>query len=184
MPTSKAYREDLPMKTVAFYGGSFNPPHHGHFSTAAWALSNENIDAVWMTPCASHPSNKNLIPLHHRLEMCKLGLDGLPHIQVLDLEAHIPPPNFTIKTILSLIERHPTYNFRLLIGSDLCQEIPRWQDAKRLLALAPPLVKERLEESPLSSTNIRQLLYHNNPSVAKLLHPSILSYIRQHNLYT
>ena len=58
---------------TAFFGGSFNPPHVGHFLAAAWVLCSGEVDEVWMVPCYKHAFGKALLPYEHRLAMCRLG---------------------------------------------------------------------------------------------------------------
>ena len=36
------------MKKIALFGGSFNPPHDGHFQAMEHIYKELNVDEVWM----------------------------------------------------------------------------------------------------------------------------------------
>ncbi|MCB9643593.1 MAG: nicotinate (nicotinamide) nucleotide adenylyltransferase [Myxococcales bacterium] len=131
------------MKRVAFYGGSFNPPHFSHFFAMTWALCCGEVDEVWMVPCAEHAFGKDLAPFEHRVEMCKRGISAFSSpdkIKVQTIEQRLPRPSYTIHTIEALQREHPDHSFRLLIGSDILNEKEKWHDFSRLVELAPLLL--------------------------------------------
>ncbi|MGB1077435.1 MAG: adenylyltransferase/cytidyltransferase family protein, partial [Bdellovibrionales bacterium] len=58
------------MKTVVLFGGSFNPPHVGHFEMAKYIYQTLSIDEVWFL--FSHNVDKDpsiYAPLEHRMAM-------------------------------------------------------------------------------------------------------------------
>ena len=182
---------------VAFYGGSFNPPHFSHFLAATWALCTGEVDEVWMVPCYSHAFSKKLLPFEHRVAMCQIGADQIgPKIRVCTIEEELSSVSYTIDTIKALQKKHPSYHFRLLVGMDILHEKDAWRSFDELIQLAPLLVLGRGGVTPLweddlaqtielpeiSSTEIRNHL-ENNQDISHLVPKPIVEYIRQHQLY-
>ncbi|MBN1477210.1 nicotinate (nicotinamide) nucleotide adenylyltransferase [Candidatus Sumerlaeota bacterium] len=135
-------------KTVGLLGGSFDPPHMGHVLLCAVGVAGLGLDEVWLLPCRCHPFGKPLTPFEHRARMCALAVAALgKRVRVERIEASLgaeDEPSFTADTVAALRERHPAITFRLLIGSDLVQELKSWRDHERLVAMAKPLVVPRM----------------------------------------
>src|SRR6266542_5543401 len=74
LPKILLYR---PAMRVAFFGGSFNPPHVAHQLVALYVLETEPLDELWFVPCWKHPFDKALAPYAERLQMCRLAAVGL-----------------------------------------------------------------------------------------------------------
>jgi nicotinic acid mononucleotide adenylyltransferase len=58
------------VKRVAFFGGSFNPPHIGHASTILTVMETANVNGVMVAPVFKHPDGKVLLPFDDRLRLC------------------------------------------------------------------------------------------------------------------
>ncbi len=161
---------------VAFYGGSFNPPHVAHAMVAAWLLWTRRVDAVWLVPVFRHAfegvHDKSLAPFDQRLAWCRaLAADvlapGDQRIVVSDVEAHLPVPSFTIDTLRHLRAHHPDHRFSPVIGADVLPQLPRWRDWPGIQRDFPPIVVGRVGyDSPagsvvfpeVSSSEVRRLL--------------------------
>ena len=177
---------------IAFYGGSFNPPHYAHFLAATWALCSGEVERVWMAPCYRHAFGKKLAPYEDRLEMCRLGAAALaPAVEISDCERRLDTI-FTVDTLAGLQELFPQHRFRLLVGSDILDETEQWREFDRLVSLAPLLVAPRggyQTANPLgfalpriSSSRIRSRL-RRGLSVEGAVPPPIIAYIEMRNLY-
>ena len=44
------------MRRVAFFGGSFNPPHVAHQMACLYVLETQPVDAVLVAPTWRHPN--------------------------------------------------------------------------------------------------------------------------------
>lgn len=129
---------------VAFYGGSFNPPHIGHALVAAWLLWTDQVDAVWLVPVGAHAFGKNLAPFERRRGWCEALAQTLGSaVRVESIERELTPPTYTIRTLESLSERHPEHRFRLVIGADNLPHLPRWHRWDELAATYDPIVVGR-----------------------------------------
>lgn len=180
---------------IAYFGGSFNPPHYGHFLAASWALCSGEVDRVWMTPCYQHAFGKQLVPFEDRVEMCKRGAALLsPKIEISTVEAQFDGPSYTIDVIEALCQQHPDHQFRLLVGTDILAERHQWKSFERLASLAPLLIAPRGgydHQNPfgfhipeVSSSAVRQCLASpDSDDAAQLIPPAILDYIQTHQLF-
>jgi nicotinate-nucleotide adenylyltransferase len=184
---------------VAVFGGSFNPPHVVHVMAALWVLETQPVDALWVVPTYRHVFEKQLAAFEDRVEMLRLALAPLgPRVTVSTLERDLAgadgAPSRTLDTIEALIARHPDTAFRLVVGTDIWADRPRWHRWDTLAALAPPIwlgrqgvatppELGRLVELPgFSSTEVRQRLARGE-EVAALVPGRVLEYLSRRGLY-
>ncbi len=181
------------MKRIAFYGGSFNPPHFSHLLAATWALATGEVDRVWMAPCAEHAFGKELAPFQHRLEMCRLLTRPFREvIEVTDIENRPRQTPYTLETLQFILERHSDIELRLLVGTDILEEKEAWYRFDEVEKLAPLLVvprpsshssSKKIPTLPdISSRKIRELLATEKETAPYLPRP-IFDYIQRHHLY-
>src|SRR5262245_47971234 len=134
---------------VAVFGGSFDPPHIAHLFTANYVLATGGFERVLVVPVYEHAFEKPLVPFEHRVAMCHLCFSGLGAVQVSDLEAALPRPSYTERTLERIVRDHPDYRLRFVMGSDALADTAKWHDYDRVTRLAPPFVLTRRgHESP------------------------------------
>lgn len=180
------------MKTVAVYGGSFNPPHVVHALVAGYVLSCHPVDALVVVPTAQHPFAKDLAPFEDRAAMCALAMRHLRDVTVSEIERGLPAPSLTLHTLQALAARMPGVALRFVLGSDLVAETPKWHAFDRIRALAPPIVVRRAgypDEGAvgpalpeLSSSQIRALV-RGGGSTEGYLDREVARFIAQRGLY-
>jgi nicotinate-nucleotide adenylyltransferase len=187
---------------VAVYGGSFNPPHVGHVLGVVYALSTAPIDEVLVVPVFRHPFAKDLAPYADRVAMCRLALGWLPRVTVSTVEEELGGESLTLRTVEHLGAAHPGWALRLLVGSDVLSDLPKWHRWDRIAELAPPLVMGRagVEAPPVnvtwvgtpedavlprvSSSEIREALAAGDVDAVRALVPaSVLDHIARRGLY-
>jgi nicotinate-nucleotide adenylyltransferase len=176
---------------VAFFGGSFNPPHVAHQLVALYVLETSAIDELWFVPCCKHPFDKALAPFEHRLRMCELAAAALgPRVRVSDIECRLGGESRTLMTIKALRAELPEHEFHLVIGADIEPEIGLWYGAEELQRTVPRIVVGRggfsgpdLAMPAVSSTDVRGRLARGE-SVAGLVPRQVDAYLRQHGLYS
>ncbi len=183
---------------VAFFGGSFDPPHAGHVLLSAHLGAVACFERVLVVPVYGHAFEKRLSAFQHRLEMCRRAFERLPFVEVSAIEAELAQPNFTLHTLQALKLAHPDWQLRLAVGSDVIAESAQWYQFDAVVALAPPYVFARhgaAEVASLphllpevSSSELRDRLRHvDDPaireSVAKLVPRPVLDYVIEHRLY-
>ncbi len=189
---SEAYR--IPRR-IAFFGGSFNPPHIAHVLCVHYALLRWRFDFVVVAPTFDHPFDKELIDFTHRLRMARIAFEHLgEYVHVLPIEQELSPPNYTWSTMQHLRERYPESDLVLLIGSDLLEELPRWHNAELLQKEFPIAVIPRIGHTEaeglgpgmlpaVSSSYVRDLLKRGQ-DVSGLVPARVLEYIKEYELYT
>lgn len=186
-----------PRQTIALLGGSFNPPHVAHVLAAAYVLSTQPVDALWVLPVDRHRLHKALhATFAQRLEMCRLAFGILPGVVVRDDERR-NPSGATVDLLDLLQSEYPDTAFRLVIGTDLLAERHRWKDFDRLAQLAPPIILGRAGHAPdpayadrtvpvvlpeVSSTAVRAALQRGQ-AVAGWLPREVVRYVAERGLY-
>lgn len=183
---------------VAFYGGSFNPPHVAHVLAVTYALSAGGFERVLVVPVYSHAFDKQLCAFGHRVRMCELAMGWLPGVEVSEVEASLETPSLTLRTLEHLRGTHPDYELRLMVGADVLGEAGKWYAFERVSELAPPFVLGRVgsvhPDAPppvvpdVSSTRIRDLLSRRgapdvDAELSRVVPSRVLSYIEEHQLY-
>jgi nicotinate-nucleotide adenylyltransferase len=176
---------------VAFFGGSFNPPHIAHQLVALYVLETAAVDELWLVPCAKHPFDKVLAPFAHRQRMCELAAAALgPRVRVSDIENRLGGESRTLLTLRALQADHPGHEFHLVVGADIEPELKLWYGAEELLRDIPRIVVGRggfgeragLAMPAISSTEVRARIA-GGESIAHMVPRAVDAYIREHHLY-
>jgi nicotinate-nucleotide adenylyltransferase len=191
---------------VGVFGGSFDPFHLGHRAICEAAL--DVVQRVLVVVAARPPHKagaRELSPFHHRVAMARIGVEGLPRLEVLELENRRAGPSYTIDTLEVLARIYPPgTRFRLVLGADSLHEFPMWRSWEAILERADLIVAARpgsdVEPPPefegrnapievltmvpvaASSTEIRARVA-GRASIDGLVAPSVAAYIRDHALY-
>ena len=141
------------MRRIAFFGGTFDPPHRGHLAIAMAAADHFHLDQVLFAPVAHQPL-KDAQPATaflHRYAMTALATQVDPRFVPSLLDAprghQQPHPNYTVDTLRQLRasladEDEPAILFTLL-GADSWLNIAHWHQAPQLLALSDWIVASR-----------------------------------------
>ncbi len=118
----------MAQKRICVFGGSFNPLHNGHVALAKAVLGEGLADEVWLMVSPQNPLKHGggLLPDAVRLEMARLGVEGVEGVRVSDFEFHLPRPSYTWKTLDALREAYPHCVFSLLVGGDNWALFSRW----------------------------------------------------------
>jgi nicotinate-nucleotide adenylyltransferase len=196
---------------VALFGGSFDPPHHGHIAIATAAADAFELDSVLFAPTGHQPLKPEgaSASFDDRLAMVELVCTQDPRFVVSNLDSPRPDgmPNYTVETLTTLKEIMPEAKLFNLVGADSFLDLPRWHLPERLLELAEWIVVSRpgfpigsLSELGLTTnqrgrihllqtvhedvaaTNLRERLEAGDPC-EDLLPSSVVAYIRANRLY-
>jgi nicotinate-nucleotide adenylyltransferase len=135
-------------KRVAFFGGSFDPPHHGHLAVARAARDALALDTVLFAPVGAQPLKPqgSTASFEDRVAMTRLAIAGDPGFAVSLADAPKPAaaPNYTIDTLLALrSELPPGGTLFFLMGADSFLSLRRWHKAVEIPFVAPLIVASR-----------------------------------------
>jgi nicotinate-nucleotide adenylyltransferase len=200
----------MPMR-VALFGGSFDPPHHGHIAIAKAGADAFALDRVLFAPVGRQPlkGEGRPTPFADRLAMVELACreDSRFEVSELDAPRQDGRPNYTVETLVALREMIPDACIFNLVGADSFLNLPRWHEPERLLELAEWIVVSRpgfplANLSPVGLTPQQQERVHLLQTVhedvaatnlrgrlevgdlcADVLAPEVCAYIQNRHLY-
>ena len=143
-PMNKAQRD----RRVAFFGGSFDPPHVGHLAVARAARAGLNLDTVLFAPVGAQPLKPagSAAGFDDRVAMTRLAIAGEAGLALSLADAPRPGhvPNYTLETLLSLrTELGPGCELFCLMGADSFAGIKYWRGAAELPFAASLIVAAR-----------------------------------------
>jgi nicotinate-nucleotide adenylyltransferase len=190
-----------------YFGGSFNPIHHGHLICARAVAEARGYDQIVLVPSGQPPHkpvSAELASGGDRLEMCKLAVADMSLFRVDSSEIDRAGPSYTIDTIRQLATTAPG-GVHWLIGADMLLYLPKWHRVKELLrevhfvvmarpgwtlewsALPPEFrrLKDNVVEAPMidiRATDIRRRVTAGL-SIEYLTPPAVCEYILSRGLY-
>ena len=140
------------MERIGIYGGTFNPPHAGHFCGAEYAMEQLRLDRLLMIPAhtAPHKAGTQVTP-QQRLQMVKLGLGDRTDIVVSDLEIARGGISYTADTVELVASQHPGAQLYLIMGTDMLACFDTWHDPQRILQHATLAVLYRGDKGELDT---------------------------------
>ncbi len=159
---------------IAYFGGTFDPPHHGHINLARQVLAGGWTDRVMFVPAflPPHKRSDEISSFEHRLNMLKLMVAQNNKFEVSDIEADIAVrPSYTSAVLELLSQRFPQDRLQLLIGEDSLRQLHTWYDARQLVSNHELLIYPR---GPKQRVTRAELLQHWNGEEADILLNSLL----------
>ena len=138
-------------RRIAFFGGSFDPPHLGHLAVARAAMKALHLDAVLFAPVGAQPLKPGgaSAGFDDRLEMTRLAVAADPGFAVSLADAPLPDrrPNYTLETLREMRVRLPAGGeLFCLMGADSFRGLPGWHGAAEIPFVAPLIVAARPNE--------------------------------------
>jgi nicotinate-nucleotide adenylyltransferase len=135
-------------KRVAFFGGSFDPPHQGHLAVGRAALQALSLDTVLFAPVGAQPLKPqgSTASFEDRVAMTRLAIAADPAFEVSLADAPNPSarPNYTLDTLLRLRAELPSGGTLFcLMGADSFFSLRRWHRAAEIPFAAPLIVASR-----------------------------------------
>jgi nicotinate-nucleotide adenylyltransferase len=145
----------------------------------------------------------------HRLALVEAAIEDNDNLRASNIEFSLPQPNYTVNTLAVLREKHPDYNFKLIMGEDNLRGFHKWKNHEVILdeyqILVYPRVytenekviinpaTEELKKHPhivvidaplmkVSSSMVRELI-QNQKDTSYILTPPVHKYIDEMNFY-
>lgn len=196
-------------KTIAVFGGSFNPPINSHLMIAKQILEKDkNIEKIFFVPVSTKYNKSGLEKDEHRYNMLKLMCHNENNIEVSNIELIQERQLYTVETLNIFKNKFPNHNICFVTGADNLKEINKWREPEKLLKNYKIIALERGEEKVkdiiakdkllskyknsilefnnnkinLSSTEIRNKI-KKGEKVSRFIDKDVLEYIRENHLY-
>lgn len=189
---------------IGLYFGSFNPIHIGHLIIANQLVENSDLDQIWFVVTPHNPFKKKstLLDNFQRLEMVYLATKDYDKLKESNIEFNLPQPNYTINTLTYLQEKHPDYQFSLIMGEDNLKSFHKWKNYEVILENHNIYVYPRISEGTMdtqfsehekihkvdapimeiSSTMIRKAIKEGK-NIKPLLPKNVWEYLDEMNFY-
>ena len=189
---------------IGLYFGSFNPIHIGHLVIANHLAEYSNLDQIWFVVTPHNPFKKksSLLDNYQRLEMVYRATKDYTKLKPSDIEFNLPQPNYTVNTLAHLQEKHPDYEFALIMGEDNLKSFHKWKNHEVILEnhdiyVYPRISKDKVQtqfdghkkihlvDAPimqLSSTFIRKAIKADK-NVQPMLPQHVWEYLDEMNFY-
>ena len=182
---------------LGFYGGTFDPIHHGHLILAREAVERLKLDRLVFIPNARSPHKQGSAPAPDdlRVAMIRAAIEDEPLFDLEDMEISRSGVSYTIDTILALRERHGDgAQFFYLIGEDNIEALSTWRRIDELEKMVTFVVLCREENATpypyqtirrridISATEIRKRVA-SGASIRYLVPDQVHELILRNHLY-
>ena len=121
------------MARLGIFGGTFDPPHIGHFILAGEAQQQLFLERVlWvLTPDPPHKQGRIISPVQDRLAMLDAALAddarmGETSFELCRVDIDRPAPHYAVDTLRLLRQKYPGAVLVYLMGGDSLADLPSW----------------------------------------------------------
>lgn len=160
------------MKSIAIFGGTFDPVHTGHMQISLAIQTFFNFDSYYFLPCKT-PIIKppNLASSQQRVEMLRLAIKDYPQFQLDLREINRDSPSYMVKTLSSFRTENKHESITLIMGYDAFLSLSNWHQWKKIIKLANLLVisRDHCPSSPVLEPVKELLLKHRTEIQTELL---------------
>ena len=120
---------------IGLFFGSFNPIHIGHMAIAQYMLEHTNLETIWFVVSPQNPfkQKSTLLDQQHRLTMVRIATEDNPKLKASNIEFTLPVPSYTVDTLAYLKEKHPNYEFSLIMERDNLMHFHKWKNHEQIL---------------------------------------------------
>ncbi len=133
-------------RRIGLFGGTFDPPHIGHFIVAERVREALDLDEVRLV-VANKPwqkiSDRIITDASTRVEMVRSALVGHPKLVASAVELEIGGPSYTMATLEYLHEHEPDVEWLVIVGADAAAGLDTWHRAAELAAMVEIIVVDR-----------------------------------------
>jgi nicotinate-nucleotide adenylyltransferase len=137
--------KNMSKKRMAIFGGTFDPPHQGHFILAEQIKNYFGLSKIIFMPAGKppHKKDRDISPNKDRLTMLKFAVDNNQGFSLSDWEMKNDGYSYTAKTLAEYVPQINADQVFFIIGADSLAEIFGWKDSEYLLTKAKFIVFSR-----------------------------------------
>lgn len=193
-----------PGKRIALFGGTFDPPHHGHLVVAQDVVEILGLDALYFVPARTPPHKRDepRSPAEVRLAMVRAAIQGDLRLHASAVEIRREGPSYTVDTLRELHARPGSARLFFVMGVDQFAELHAWKEPEEVARLSRLVVITREGDDPesvdpgvevpydfvpvtridISSTRIRERVREGRP-IRYLVPEAVRRIIERQRLY-
>lgn len=142
------------MANIAIFGGSFNPPHQGHYKIVTSLKNTGAYKKIIIVPAWQNPLKKKspIVDDAIRLKMLHATFDDLVQVEIDEYELHQREISYTYKTVNHFHQLYPDDSLFLVLGEDSYLTLPIWAQIDEIARKARFIVFRRpdMAENPAS----------------------------------
>lgn len=141
---------------LGIFGGSFDPPHIGHYLAAVDAAEQLELDLLLWIPVAQQPLKADLVSNvessphgaspEQRLQMVQATAEMHPKFASSRIEIDRNGLSYTVATVEALANEYPHAERFLLIGADAWNQFGSWYQPERIRTFVKVAVLSRTVE--------------------------------------
>jgi nicotinate-nucleotide adenylyltransferase len=141
---------------VGLLGGTFDPPHVGHWLAAVDAFEALALDRLVFVPAAQQPLKlgRESAAAADRLAMVRAMAADDPRFAVDPIEIERAGLSFTVETLAAYRDRGVA-DLHFLVGADALATFDQWREPERVQALAQLVVLRRGTDEPVVPAGVR-----------------------------
>ena len=165
-------------KTIAILGGSFNPPHEGHFEMGRHIYETLGVDEVWiMFSINRFKDPAQYASIEDRMEMGRIMAKHYPDIPFVmsDVEDRMDTHE-SYFVMQKLKEENPGDNFIWVMGADNLIEFHNWSHAEEFLNEIPIAIVDR---EPYTTQARESSILRHHPGIETGAPADLLDHARE-----
>ena len=188
---------------LGIMGGTFDPPHNGHFNAAAALATKKQLDRVLFIPAFEPWQKTQYSAAEDRFTMTQLGTACDTRFVASRIELDRKGPTYTVDTLSALSGLCPGADLFLILGVDAATNIGTWHRVADIAHFAKVLVVTRPGSDPaslgssgvdlqmeavevppvdVSSTEVREAVREGR-SIEDLVPEGVADFIKRRHLY-
>jgi len=178
------------MRTIALFGGSFDPPHLGHEAIVKALNKLDFIDKIIVMPTFLNPfKSSSVASAIQRLEWLKEIFSPIKKVEVSSFEVEKNTKVSTLETVTYLLKSYE--KIYVVIGADNLKSLAQWQGFEELKNKVTFIIASRekinvpknficLEiDEKISSSQLRNKMNVNQ--LSKINAEKIVTYYKENN---
>jgi len=157
-------------KKIGIFGGSFDPPHHGHLEISKLAIEKLSLDQIYWCITKKNPlKNKTFFSLPQRIKKSKIVTKHIKKIKIKFFEDKVKSA-YTIDLIEYLKRKNKKNILFLIIGSDNLIKFHKWKNWKLLSELVKIVVFSRKDynkkaKKSVMMKQVKKIIFIKNKSI-------------------